>query len=113
MIDSIGVPCVTTANPDMSEPKLDEPLTVVLERDLSEKHGPMMSGKDLRIALGYPSQEAFRQAYVRKTIPIPVFPIERRRGKFALTRDVAAWLAAQRERAGMEFPKNSQEGESQ
>lgn len=96
----------------MSDPKSDELLTVVLERDLSEKHGPMMSGKHLRIALGYPSQEAFRQAYLRKTTPIPIFSIERRRGKFALTRDVAAWLAAQRDRAGIESQEASPESKS-
>ncbi len=61
----------------------------------------MMTGESLRIALGYPSKESFRQAFVRKTTPIPVFTIERRRGKFALTKDVAAWLASQRDRAAV------------
>jgi hypothetical protein len=74
-----------------------------LEAQLCESllrlHGPMISGDDLRITLGYPSKDAFRQAFVRKTVPVPVFDIEHRRGKFALTQDVAAWLAAQRERA--------------
>lgn len=83
----------------MSEPKLEESLAVTLERELMAKHGPMMGGESLRIALGYPSQESFRQAFVRRLIPVPVFTLERRRGKFALSRDVAAWLAAQRERA--------------
>jgi len=69
----------------------------MLERELSSLHGPMMSGDKLRVALGYPSQEAFRQAFVRKKTPIPVFSIEHRRGKFALTKDVARWLAKQRE----------------
>jgi hypothetical protein len=83
----------------MTEPQFDEPLDVLLEQELLSKHGPMMTGEHLRIALGYPSKEAFRQAVARKTTPIPVFGIERRRGKFALTKDVAAWLAAQRARA--------------
>src|SRR5450830_1459094 len=84
---------------DMTEPKFDEPLVVLLERELMHQHGPLMSGDDLRIALGYPSKEAFRQAVLRKTTPIPIFDIEKRRGKFALTKDVALWLVAQRERA--------------
>jgi hypothetical protein len=83
----------------MAEPNLNEPLIVVLERELTEQHGPMMTGEALWIALGYPSKEAFRQAFVRKTTPIPIFTLERRRGKFALTKDVAAWLALQRARA--------------
>lgn len=83
----------------MAEPNLDETLAVVLERELTAQHGPMMTGEALRIALGYPSKEAFRQAFVRKTTPIPIFTLERRRGKFALTKDVAAWLASQRARA--------------
>jgi len=83
----------------MTDPKFQKSLTAVLEHELTAQHGPMMGGDRLRIALGYPSKEAFRQAFVRKTTPIAIFTIERRRGRFALTRDVAAWLAAQRERA--------------
>lgn len=56
----------------------------------------MISGEHLRAALGYPTMEAFRQALSRKTVPIPVFPIPLRRGKFALVQDLARWLAIQR-----------------
>lgn len=83
----------------MTGPKSDEPLVMLLERDLTQLHGPMMTGEALRRSLGYPSKDAFRQAIARKTTPIPVFGIEKRRGKFALTKDVAAWIVAQRERA--------------
>ena len=83
----------------MAGPQSDEPLATLLERDLTQLHGPMMTGEALRLALGYPSKDAFRQAIARKTTPIPVFAIEKRRGKFALTKDVAVWVAAQRERA--------------
>lgn len=57
----------------------------------------MIANEDLRIALGYPSMNAFRQALVRKTVPIPVFTLPKRKGKFALVKDVARWLAKQRE----------------
>lgn len=83
----------------MTGPESDEPLATLLERDLTQLHGPMMTGESLRLSLGYPSKDAFRQAIARKTTPIPVFGIEKRRGKFALTKDVATWVAAQRERA--------------
>ncbi len=67
-----------------------------LEKDLLALYGPTMFGKNLHNALGYASGDAFRQAISRKTIPIAVFPIEKRKGKFALTKDVAFWLAKQR-----------------
>ena len=67
-----------------------------LEQDLLALYGPIMFGKNLHKALGYGSGDAFRQAVCRKTIPIPVFAIEKRKGKFALTKDVALWLARQR-----------------
>ena len=36
---------------------------------------------------------------VRKTLPVPVFELEKRRGKFALTIDVAKWLVQERTKA--------------
>jgi hypothetical protein len=73
-----------------------EKLSEALENDLLAQYGPMLSGDTLRKALGYPSMEAMRQALSRGTIPIPVFPLKNRRGKFALSKDVANWLAKQR-----------------
>ena len=95
----------------MTKSKCDEQLAAMLEQDLLSKHGPMMTGEDLSAALGYPSQDAFRQAVARKTIPIPIFSIEKRRGKFALTKDVAVWLAAQHARA-IEPSSPPKEGET-
>lgn len=85
----------------MTEQKSDEALAELLERDLTQLHGPMMTGDSLRIALGYPSNDAFRQALARKTLPIPVFSIEKRRGKFALTKDVAQWITEQRKNGSL------------
>lgn len=84
---------------EMDFPRSDEPLAVLLERELTNRYGPIVSNDNLRLVLGYASKAAFRQALSRKTLPIAVFEIEKRRGKFALIRDVAMWLAAQRERA--------------
>lgn len=77
----------------------DEPLDVLLCRELTRQYGPLMSGDNLRNALGYPTKEAYRQAMVRKTLPVLVFEIENRRGKFALTIDVARWLVQERTKA--------------
>lgn len=59
-------------------------LTERLEAELMKQYGPMLTGTVLVAALGYPSPEAFRQACARGTVPLSVFPIERRRGKYAL-----------------------------
>ena len=54
----------------------------------------MIGGDALRQALGYPTMEAFRQALCRDQLPIAVFALPHRRGKFALTKDIAFWLAS-------------------
>ena len=77
--------------------KSTTPLETEIEEQLLRIHGPMVTGDDLRAALGYPTMEAFRQALSRKTVPIPVFSIELRRGKFALVHDLAHWLAMKRD----------------
>lgn len=68
-------------------------LAKALEHDLFGRFGPMVSGEDLRIALGYPSMDSFRQALARQQLPVTVFALPKRRGKYALVKDVAAWLA--------------------
>jgi len=53
---------------------------------------PLIGGKELFLSLGYPSAAAFRQAQRRGQLPIEVFSIPNRRGKFALRADFARWL---------------------
>lgn len=87
---------VTHRDRDMTTPSLAD----LLERDLLVRYGaPLLGGDDLRSALGYPSAEALRQAIARGTVPVAVFAVAHRRGKFALTKDVAAWLAKLRQGA--------------
>jgi hypothetical protein len=71
-------------------------LANLLESDLLRLHGPMVGGAALHAALGYPSASAFRMALARNRVPVKVFSIEHRRGKFALVKDLAAWLALHR-----------------
>ncbi|NOT20423.1 MAG: hypothetical protein HOP24_09165 [Sideroxydans sp.] len=78
-------------------------LAELLEQDLMGKYGPLISNDDLRQALGFASNDAFRQALARKTMPIPVFPLPNRRGKYALVKDVATWLSRQREAAAAQM----------
>lgn len=82
-------------------------LAELLERELMGRYGPLISNEDLRVVLGYVSMDAFRQALVRKTMPIPVFPLPNRRGKYALVKDVAGWLSLQREAAASQMEESS------
>lgn len=59
-----------------------------LVTDMERQYGPLMGGTALYRALGLPSAAASREA-----LPVQVFSIPHRRGRFALTREVALWLA--------------------
>lgn len=74
-------------------------LAIALQQDLLQLYGPVIGQDDLRRALGYASLGGFRQALARGVLPVPVFAIPHRRGKYALTKDVAWWLAALRRQA--------------
>jgi hypothetical protein len=74
-------------------------LVVEIERDLLDRHGPLIGGRALCAALGFTSMAAFRQSLARGRVPVPVFPLPLRRGKFALVKDVACWIAQQRQQA--------------
>ncbi|RDS83902.1 hypothetical protein DWU98_04525 [Dyella monticola] len=82
-----------------------EALTNALEHDLLQRYGPLVGQDDLRQALGYPTMDAFRQAYVRGLVPIPVFPLPNRRGKYALVKDLAGWLATLRQEVRQSPPR--------
>lgn len=61
------------------------------------KYGPLMGGEDLRRALGYRTWSAFSRAVRTGVLEVTVFEIPGRRGKFALTPEVADWLSRLRE----------------
>jgi len=87
----------------MTDEAREEALAELLEQELMGKYGPLISNDDLRQALGFASNDAFRQALARKTMPIPVFPLPNRRGKYALVKDLALWLSRQREAAAAQM----------
>ena len=71
-----------------------EKLAEQLEKDLLLMYGsPLITGEDLQKAMGFRSVDALRQAIVRKTIPVKVFSLDNRRGKYVLVKDIARWLA--------------------
>jgi len=82
-----------------------------LELDLMDRYGPVVTGDSLREVLGFPSMGALRQAITRGTISVTIFEIENRRGKFALIKDVAIWLADNRNNAKVIKKVNDKKGE--
>lgn len=70
----------------------NETLVQEIECGLTDRHGPVLGGKALHQVLGYPTAAAFRQAMLRGAVAVPIFEIPKRRGRFALARDVALWL---------------------
>jgi hypothetical protein len=82
-----------------------EPLELSALRDrLVAMHGEMVSESALAELLGYPSLPALRQACKRNLAPVPIFTPAGRRGKFALTLDIAAWMYRCRTRAAVQKP---------
>jgi hypothetical protein len=74
-----------------------ERLILEIERQLLLLYGsPIISSENLKAVLAYGTVDAFRQAIVRKKLPVPLFEMENRRGKFALVKDIATWLVEQR-----------------
>jgi hypothetical protein len=69
------------------------------DASLLAEHGPLIHGAALWRTLGYVSAQAFRKAMRAGTVPVPTFRIETRRGRFAMTRDVAQWISTLSHRA--------------
>lgn len=65
-----------------------------LEVEMLKEYGPLLGGETLIRVLGFPTAQAFRQARRRGRIGVATFAIQGRQGAFALTLEVARWLAA-------------------
>lgn len=70
------------------------------ESMLLEKHGELMDGPALRGLLHIKHERTFRRAVAAGALPVGVFRLEGRKGWYARTRDVAAWLASVGNAAG-------------
>lgn len=84
-----------------TDPDLVEELQDALER----RYGPVLGGGKLASALGFASNEALRQARRRGQVSVTLFTLPKRRGHFALARDVARWLAEAHAHATDSTPK--------
>jgi len=68
----------------------------LLEDDLLKLYGtPILTLTQLQQALNYRSVAAVKQSLYRDTLPVKVFELPNRRGKFAFVKDVANYLAEQ------------------
>ena len=65
----------------------------MLEKELTEKHGAVVGNSDLRHLLGFKSYSSFNRAVRMNLLELDIFMIKNRRGKFALTKDVAQWIS--------------------
>lgn len=86
-----------------------ERLAGELRDSLTKLYGPLLSSRELWKIFGYSSPAAYRQARARKSLPVGEFEIEGRRGYFALTYDVAQWLAMQSSQKISALPAEAQE----
>lgn len=70
---------------------LDE---AIIRAELLAKHGEFVSGKSLRLLLGYQSERTYLRA-IKEKRPFPVLLIkfEGRKGYFARVREIAHWLS--------------------
>jgi hypothetical protein len=59
---------------------------------MERRFGPLLYGTALWQCLGYRSIHSFRQAIRLGTVPVEIFSIPSRKGRFARTKDVAKWL---------------------
>lgn len=83
-------------------------LQAELREEMQRCHGPLLGGPLLLGALGLPSAAALRQARHRGQVAVTLFTLPQRRGVYALTRDVADWLASAR--LGADHPHAFEKG---
>lgn len=67
-----------------------------IEQQLLQEHGILVSGDALHKVLGFRSKMAFRKSLERGTVEVPIISFKNRRGKYALSTDIADWITNNR-----------------
>lgn len=62
---------------------------------LVQQHGHMIGMRHLHKVMGFPSYDALKQCLLRKQLNLNLFYVEGRKGRYAMSVDVADWLATQ------------------
>jgi|GEM_PF-762080 len=65
-----------------------------LQQALTAHFGPLVGGDDLRRQLGFKTAAAFERAVRLQRLGVRTFNLPGRRGRFALSVDIADWLFA-------------------
>ena len=86
----------------MSQPSSVSLLQQQMRESMLRLHGPLLGGQALTAALGHRTAASLRQARRRGQVAVPLFTVPNRRGWFALTLDVADWLADMRSEVAKE-----------
>ena len=81
---------------ELEKTRKERELVQRIKQDLIEQHGMLLFGKALYQVLGFTNGDAFRQALKRGKLPVAVFELEGKRGRYALAEDIAIWLASRR-----------------
>lgn len=84
--------------PPSSDPKASnqpdwQRLRSAIMSSLEHAHGPLLKGEGLANALGYKNLASLRQAKKRDQVGVALFELPNRKGLYALTAEVADWLA--------------------
>tara|TARA_R110001606_G_scaffold399177_1_gene581327 strand:+ start:6992 stop:7378 length:387 start_codon:yes stop_codon:yes gene_type:complete len=81
---------------ELEKTQKERELAQRIKQDLIKQHGMLLFGKALYQVLGFTNGDAFRQAFKRGKLPVAVFELEGKRGRYALAEDIANWLASRR-----------------
>lgn len=76
----------------------------IIKLDLSQRYGELIGGDTLRLVLGYKSLPALKHAIKANKLTLSTFFVEGRKGRFALTGDIAKWLLTQRDQLQQKYP---------
>lgn len=66
-----------------------------LEEQMFENFGPIVGGKDLYTALGFKTYASFHRVKRLDELGVHVFSLPGRKGWFAMTAEIAAWIRDQ------------------
>lgn len=83
-----------------------------IARQLVQAHGYFIGGEVLWRLLAYKSASTFRQAKRRNCVPVPLIKLPHRHGAFALSEDVARWIASTSRKRNHQPANAEKEGES-
>jgi len=68
----------------------------LIEAELLKLYGPVLTSQEISKILGFSTVHALRQAVLKGRLEIPLFRMAGKRGRFALTKEIASYVVSQR-----------------